>query len=99
MRRNNGLAKDLPFVSNDSLRLRELRTNLLGQLEQNRHGRSYGRSYGYARVDLVQSDLTRFRPQFRTLVQLRGSRCAPELGQALIVRVTLETGQATFLYS
>ena len=29
-------------------------------------------SYRYARADLVQSDLTRIRPQFRTLVQLRG---------------------------
>ena len=30
------------------------------------------RSYGYDCANLVQSDLTRIRPQFRALVQLRG---------------------------
>ena len=65
MSRNRELQK-LLFVSNYSLRLRGLRTTLVGQLERNRPSRSYGCA------NLVQSDLTRIRPQFRALVQLRG---------------------------
>ena len=67
MSRNRELQK-LLFVSNYSLRLRGLRTTLVGQLERNRPSRSYG----YDCANLVQSDLTRIRPQFRALVQLRG---------------------------
>ena len=67
MSRNSELAKNLAFFPNYSLRLCGLRTILLGQIERNRRGRSYG----YARTNLVQSDLTRIRPQFRTLVQFR----------------------------
>ena len=51
-----------------TLRLCGLRTILAGQLERNHRARSYGYEHG----DFVQSDLTRARPQFRTLVQHAG---------------------------
>ena len=68
MHRNSHLAMNSRTSRNCTVRLRGLRTTLAGQIELNRPGRSYG----YARADLVQSDLARIRPQFRTLVQLRG---------------------------
>ena len=48
MSRNSELAKNLAFVANYSLRLRGLKTTLVGQLERNRHSRSYS----YVRADL-----------------------------------------------
>ena len=72
MYRNSHLTMNSRSSQEYSLRLRGLRTTLAGQLERNRRSRSRSRSYGYACADLVQSDLTRIRPQFRTLVQLRG---------------------------
>ena len=53
MHRNSHLAMNSRTSRNCTVRLRGLRTTLAGQIELNRPGRSYG----YARADLVQSDL------------------------------------------
>ena len=68
MRQVKGLPMKLQCWPIYTLRLRGLSTILAGQLERNHRARSYGYEHG----DFVQSDLTRARPQFRTLVQHAG---------------------------
>ena len=68
MRKNKLLVARMRKSPNQTLRLPGLRTILLGQLERNHRTRNYG----YESGDLVQSDVSRTRPQFRTLVQRAG---------------------------
>ena len=75
MSRISGLAMNLSSAPNYTLRLSGLRpvtigsaSPVAGQLERNHQTRSDG----YESGDLVQPDLTRTRPQIRTLVQHAG---------------------------
>ena len=68
MSRISGLAMNLSSAPNYTLRLSGLRPVLAGELERNHQTRSDG----YESGDLVQPDLTRTRPQIRTLVQHAG---------------------------